>query len=700
MIQLDLTTPVQYLKGVGPKFAEILGRRGIRSVQDLVDWIPRGYEDRRAARRISDLSPGEVVSFPAAIVAVKETAMGFGRRKITTVILKDETGVIQAKYFRTPFRGYFQRLKPGMKVRVIGKVLDYRGNIEFHHPDIQDFSEEGPEEQDQLIPLYTETDGLSPSRLRALIAKALSGLSGKITETLPAALLKEEGLVSREKALRELHVPPKEAVALEYQNERSPAHRRLIFEEFFWLQLYMCLRQAGESRENALRLECPDESLEKALKTLPFELTPGQFSTLETIRKDLSKPHPMTRLVQGDVGSGKTIVALMSCYVVAQAGGQSVIMVPTEILADQHFKTAEKVLAPLGLRVALLKSDIKASDRRQILADLANGDIDVVIGTHAVIVHDVSFYRLGLVVVDEQHRFGVEQRRLLRDKGKMAVPHFLVMTATPIPRTLAMTAYGDLDVSIIRELPKGRIPITTRVVGESTRPKVYQFLADQVAKGRQGYVIFPLVEESEKLDLKNAVEEFEKLKREMPGVNFGLVHGRLEAQEKDLTMMQFKAGEIQVLVSTTVIEVGVDVPNATVMIVEHAERFGLSQLHQIRGRVGRGAHKSYCVLVLGYRVSQESQERVQIMESTTDGFQIAEEDLRIRGPGNLLGLEQAGLPGFRFANLVRDQGQLEAARRCAQRIVAEDPSLGSPKYRILREQMVQKAGPMALAGIG
>ncbi|MBX9768714.1 MAG: ATP-dependent DNA helicase RecG [Bdellovibrionales bacterium] len=700
---LDLATPIQFLKGVGPKFAEVLGRRGIASIQHLIEWYPRGYEDRRAARRISDLSPGEIVSLTATIVAVKETAIGFRKRKFVTVVFKDETGVLTAKFFRTPYRGYFQRLKPGLKVRVIGKVLDYRGNIEFHHPDILDFTEESAEDSDRLIPLYTETEGLSPQRIRALIAKSLEDLKGKIPETLPASLLKEESLLSREQAIAQLHQPPRESSALDYNHEKSPAHQRMIFEEFFWLQLYLSTRKSGEAQQEAPALECSDADLERISKSLPFQLTDGQLSTLSTIRSDLARKHPMTRLVQGDVGSGKTVVALVASFIAAQSGAQTAIMVPTEILADQHFKTALRLLSDLGIHVELLKSDIKASKRREILARLQSGEIDLVIGTHALIVEDVKFHRLGLVVIDEQHRFGVGQRRLLKEKGLEAgglAPHFLIMTATPIPRTLAMTAYGDLDVSVIRELPKGRIPITTRVVAESTRPKVYQFLSDQVAKGRQGYVIFPLVEESEKMDLKNAVDEFEKLKHTMPNLKFGLVHGRLTAEEKDLTMAAFKRGEINVLVSTTVIEVGVDVPNATMMIVEHAERFGLSQLHQIRGRVGRGEHKSYCVLVLGHRVSEESQERIQIMEKTADGFQIAEEDLKLRGPGNLLGLQQAGLPGFVFANLLRDTEILERARVRAQKIVEEDPGLESAKYKVLREQLNRPNSPIALAGIG
>lgn len=701
---LDLSTPIQFLKGVGPKFAEVLGRRGIASIQDLIEWYPRGYEDRRTARRISDLSPGEIVSLTATIVAVKETAVGFRRQKFVTVFFKDETGVLAAKFFRTPYRGYFQRLKPGLKVRVIGKVLDYRGNIEFHHPDILDFTEESAEDSDRLIPLYTETEGLSPQRIRTLIAKSLADLKGKIPETLPASLLKDESLLSRELAVTQLHQPPKDSSALDYNHERSLAHRRLIFEEFFWLQLYLAIRKSGEALQESLVLQSEDSELENVFRALPFQLTDGQRAALATIREDLARKNPMSRLVQGDVGSGKTIVALIASFIAAKAGAQTAIMVPTEILADQHFKTAQKLLTNLGMRIELLKSDIKASKRREILERLASGDIDLVIGTHAIIVEDVRFHRLGLVIIDEQHRFGVGQRRQLKEKGLEAgglVPHFLIMTATPIPRTLALTAYGDLDVSLIRELPKGRIPITTRVVAESTRSKVYQFLSEQVAKGRQGYVIFPLVEESEKMDLKNAVDEFEKLKDRMPQLKFGLVHGRLSAEEKESTMGAFKRGELQVLVSTTVIEVGVDVPNANLMIVEHAERFGLSQLHQIRGRVGRGEHKSYCVLILGPRVSEESQERIQIMEKTTDGFQIAEEDLRLRGPGNLLGLQQAGLPGFIFANLLRDAEILERARARAQKIVQEDPGLQSGKYKILREQLDRpRTSPIALVGIG
>jgi ATP-dependent DNA helicase RecG len=459
----------------------------------------------------------------------------------------------------------------------------------------------------------------------------------------------------------------------------------VIFDEFFLVELNLAIRKAGIEKEKSTPIKSAGGWAEKLKSSLPFELTGAQLRAYGEIVTDLRKPHPMHRLVQGDVGSGKTLVALMSAAFAAEGGMQTALMVPTEILAEQHLGNAKKYLEPLGMKVGLLTGTVKSKERAAVLQDLKDGKIHVLIGTHALIEDDVEFRKLGLVVIDEQHRFGVEQRTKLKRKGLS--PHFLVMTATPIPRTLAMTVYGDLDVSLIDELPKGRQPIVTRKTYQSKRDLVMGFVRDHVEKGRQAYIVYPLIEESETLDLKNALEEHEKVSEGFPQFKVGLLHGRMKPQEKDDVMNRFRRGEIQILVSTTVIEVGVDVPNANIMVIEHAERFGLSQLHQLRGRVGRGEYKSYCVLVLGYALSEEARARADIMESTNDGFKVAEADLEMRGPGEFLGTRQSGLPGFKMANLVRDVRILQDARAAAFEVIAADPHLKSLENAALRVKL-------------
>jgi ATP-dependent DNA helicase RecG len=490
---------------------------------------------------------------------------------------------------------------------------------------------------------------------------------------------------------------PNPLKAQEYVQFKSEAQRRLIFEEFFWLELFLAAKKTGFQKEAAPLIQNAGEKYQALEKSLPFPLTGAQKRVFAEIKEDLEKGHPMHRLVQGDVGSGKTLVSFMAAVYAAESGFQSCLMAPTEILAEQHYKNAVKILEPLGIRLALLVGKTKTAERRETLADLEAGNVDLIIGTHALIEAEVKFRNLGLAIIDEQHRFGVEQRGILKTKGNS--PHFLVMTATPIPRTLAMTVYGDLDVSIIDEMPPGRSPIQTRAIFENKRSQALQFMLEQLKKGRQAYFVYPLVEESEKIDLKNAVEEYEKLKAQFPDVTFGLLHGKMKSDEKDAVMNQFRRQQIQVLVSTTVIEVGVDVPNANIMIIEHAERFGLSQLHQLRGRVGRGEHKSFCILIMGYAVSEEGKMRTEFMEKTTDGFNISEFDLEMRGPGEFMGTRQSGLPGFRMANLVRDMELLQQAREAAFEVLKKDPSLVWPDNRPMKQELLREHGPAALASI-
>lgn len=696
-VQISLETNVQYLKGVGPKLGALFSKRGIETVRHLLEYYPRAFEDRRAVRNIATLQLGDVVSLKATIAKVAAIPMGKSSRKIYDVLVRDSSGQIHCKFFRVPYRGYFERFPIGKEIRITGKVIVYRGKLEFHHPDLRDLDTE-EEIQDDLIPIYVEIENLSSAKIHRLIQQVLSQLSesawGK--ERFPLEILKKYSLISRKQALIELHKPLPEYSQL-YSEQKSLAHKRIIFEEFFWLELYLAAKKTGLKKEKGIPLSLKTEKVHLLQQSLPFQLTQAQKRAFQEIGNDLSKPHPMHRLVQGDVGSGKTLVAFMAVTSVFENGFQSCLMAPTEILAEQHFKNAIHVLGPLGIKVAMLSGKTKIAERKELLAQLAAGEIHFLIGTHAVIEDQVQFYKLALVIIDEQHRFGVQQRAKLKDKG--VSPHFLVFTATPIPRTLAMTVYGDLEVSVIDEMPPGRSPTQTRVIYEKKRPEALKFIIEQIAKGRQAYIVYPLVEESEKIDLKNAVDEMEKLQAQYPDIRVGLLHGKMKPNEKEEIMSQFRLGQIQILVSTTVIEVGVDVPNANLMMIEHAERFGLSQLHQLRGRVGRGAHKSFCILIMGYAVSEEAKARTEMMEKTTDGFKIAEFDLEMRGPGEFLGTRQSGLPGFQMANLVRDIQILQDARQAAFDILAQDPDLKKPENNLLKQELLRAHGPTALADI-
>lgn len=696
--ELRRDTSIQYLKGVGPALGSQLEKRGLRNVEDLLNYYPRTYEDRRAARNIASLKDGDLVSLKASIQTVNSFAMGKSKRKIYDVLVRDASGQIHCKFFRVPYRGYFERFERGKEIRVVGHVITYRGRLEFHHPDLRDIVPD-EEDEDALLPIYTEIETITSNRIRKLIQASMGQLTEETfgPEVFPPVLMMKYGLLKRSHALYQVHNPVHEEGAL-FLEFRAPAQRRIIFEEFFWLELFLAARRAGLQSEQGSAIEGSGELVEKALKQLPFELTGAQKKVFEQVREDLSQIKPMHRMMQGDVGSGKTIVAFLAAITACEGGFQTALMAPTEILAEQHFKNAQKWLQPLGIGVDLLVGKTKTAERTQIHERLLSCETHLLIGTHALIEDAVQFQKLGLVIVDEQHRFGVEQRAKLKRKGMS--PHFLVMTATPIPRTLAMTVYGDLDVSIINEMPPGRSPIQTRVTYESKRPDAIKFMLEQIRKGRQAYIVYPLVEESEKIDLKNALDEFEKLRLQYPDVKFGLLHGRLKSEEKDAVMDLFRAGEIQVLVSTTVIEVGVDVPNANIMIVEHSERFGLSQLHQLRGRVGRGEYKSFCILILGHAVSTEAYERTSFLEKTNDGFKISEFDLQLRGPGEFMGTRQSGLPGFQMAHLVRDIEILQDARDAAFGIFEKDPKLSQPEHAAMKDYLLKAHGPAALASIG
>jgi ATP-dependent DNA helicase RecG len=701
-MDIALDTPVQYLKGVGPKISSLLAKKDIHNVVDALHWFPRTYEDRKSATAIQDLIPGQLVSFVGRVALYREIPMGRTVRRIHEIIFKDETGKISAKWFRVPFRNYFSNYKAGALVRVTGEVKAYRGSTEIHHPDLRLLDEDGTDPTEDgdagLLPIYSETEGLNQKLIRKIIGNVLSTTAHGLQETVPEWILKKYNLPGLKESLLKVHQPGEDD-PLKWQEFRDPHQKRLIFEEFFWLELLIARSRAGISLEDGPPMKAKNILSQGLRKVLPFTLTDGQEKCLAEITGDLLKPHPMHRLVQGDVGCGKTIVAMLAAALVVDNGFQAAIMAPTEILAEQHFLKARELFEPLGIKVGFLSGGKKEKESNATKKEIENGNYQVIVGTHALIQDDVLFKNLGLVVIDEQHRFGVKQRSQLKQKGLS--PHFLVMTATPIPRTLAMTVYGDLDFSVIKEMPKGRLPITTRTVYENKRSVVYNFIREQLERGRQAYVIYPLVEETEKLDLKNATDMAEILTKELAPHKVGLLHGRLKSDEKEDLMKRFKAGEIKVLVSTTVVEVGVDVPNATLMLIEHAERFGLAQLHQLRGRVGRGEYKSYCILLAGRAVSDEGKERLQVMTSTQDGFKIAEEDLRLRGPGEFLGTRQSGLPGFKLANLVRDVETLVEARSAAFEVLENDPDLKEPRNYLIREAITLNRKPALLfASIG
>jgi ATP-dependent DNA helicase RecG len=699
---MDLDTPVQFLKGVGPKISSLLAKKDIHKVGDALQWFPRTYEDRKSATSIKDLAPGQLASFVGRVSVYREIPMGKSVRRIHEIIFKDDTGRISAKWFRVPFRNYFANFKSGSLVRVTGEIKSYRGMTETHHPDLRLLDEAGqdPEEDKDagLLPIYSETEGLNQKLIRKIISNVISTSADLLEETMPQWILDKYKLPGLKESLMKVHKPgdddPKKW--LEF---RDPHQKRLIFEEFFWLELLIARSKSGITKEDGPAMKAKMDLSQRLRKSLSFSLTDGQEKCLSEITGDLLRPHPMHRLVQGDVGCGKTIVAFLAACQAIDNGFQVALMAPTEILAEQHYLKAKEFFSPLGIQVGFLSGGQKDKESMQVKAEIEKGTFSLIVGTHALIQNDVKFKNLALVIIDEQHRFGVKQRSELKQKGLS--PHFLVMTATPIPRTLAMTVYGDLDVSVIREMPKGRLPITTRTVFDNKRIVVYNFIKEQLERGRQAYVIYPLVEETEKLDLKNATDMSVVLEKELAPHRVGLLHGRLKSDEKEFLMKQFKAGIIKVLVSTTVVEVGVDVPNATLMLIEHAERFGLAQLHQLRGRVGRGAHKSYCILLSGRAVSDEGRERLLVMTQTQDGFKIAEEDLRLRGPGEFLGTRQSGLPGFRLANLVRDVEVLVDAREAAFEVLNQDPNLTHDNNKLIRDAILLNRKPALLfASIG
>jgi ATP-dependent DNA helicase RecG len=680
-VSIALHNPVKFLRGVGPERAATLEERGIVTVADLLGYLPFRYEDRVRFTKIAEIAPGQIVTVFGEVGAGGGNTVRFrggGRPPVFHVTIRDGSGLLHARFFHG---AYLEgRLKEGQRLVVHGKVdFDpHRPNrLEMVNPEIEIVSaaDEAPgdsTEVGRIVPVYEAIGGISSRMLRKIMYALLRDFDGNVPDPLPAEIRERYRFPARREALLYSHFPPKEVSVEELNTFRSPAQARLIFEEFFYYQLAMALRRLREHRRQGVAMRVREDKVREALKRiLPFKPTAAQKRVLAEIAADLEQSFPMHRLLEGDVGSGKTIVALEAATIAIENGYQAALMAPTEILAAQHFLSARRILAPAGYGVDLLVSGQKRAEREEILGRVASGETKLLVGTHALIENPVTFAKLGLAIVDEQHRFGVLQRKRLIDKGR--APHVLVMTATPIPRTLALTLFGDLDISVIDELPPGRTPIDTRWVSESQLAGVWEFLRREITAGRQAFVLYPVIEES-KQELKAATAEYERLaKTVFPKQRVGLLHGRLKNEEKDDVMERFRRAELDILVATTVIEVGVDVPNATVMVIEHAERFGLAQLHQLRGRIGRGKEKSHCILVAPKTITGEARERIETMVATSNGFEIAERDLKLRGPGEFFGTRQHGDAAFAFAQPLRDHELLEFARREAFAL-AEHPA--------------------------
>ncbi len=696
-----LALNVQFIKGVGPKISELLARKGIRTVEDLFYFLPRRYEDRRAVKMIGQARYG-----------MKETVIGtvmqadlhyYKTRRVFEVMVEDKSGTLTAKWFMgnpTYLKNVF---KKGCQVILTGDVRSFRLSKEMIHPDYEILDEQ---EEDRLlhfkriVPLYSETEGLHQKTVRRIMMRVLEDYTRYISSPIPESICEKRRLIHIHDALRNAHFPEADADVGVYNDIRSEAHRRLIYDEFFFLQLGMALKRRGHLLDRGIAFKTGGSLLRQFYDLLSFTLTGAQKRVISEIEADMARNTMMNRLLQGDVGSGKTVVSMAAMVTACDNAYQAAIMAPTEILAEQHYRNIKNWADHLGLKVVLLTGSKKAAERKDICEGIACGNARIIIGTHALIQEEVRFWNLGLVIIDEQHRFGVVQRATLRAKGLN--PDVLVMTATPIPRTLAMTVYGDLDISVIDELPPQKKPVKTKIFYESQRSQVYEAIRKELKKHHQVFIVYPLVEESEALDLKDATRMAEHLQKDIfPDCKVGLIHGRLKARDKDEIMAGFLEKRIDILVSTTVIEVGIDIPQASLMVIEHAERFGLSQLHQLRGRVGRSDIASYCILLAQHRGSEDARKRLRIMEQTTDGFKIAEEDLAIRGPGEFMGIRQSGLPDFRVANIIRDGQILNEAKTDAFELIEKDPFLEKTEHTLLKAILLHKwQGRLELAKTG
>ncbi len=690
-----LQNPIEYLKGVGPLRADLLKKElGIFTYEDLLNHFPFRHIDRTSVSAIAALKQeADFAQVAGVVLQVEILGQRAGKRLVAQ--FKDKTGIMELTWFKG-INWIQKTIIPGQSYLVYGRLGFFNGRPQFVHPEVERIDAAQPIEKNYLEPVYSTTEklkarGLGGRQLAKLTQALITQLSPAILpEIFSLTLAKELGLMGRLEAYQQIHFP--------FNAEKAnQALKRLKFEEFFIAQLRIQLVRAQRHHQSVgVVFEKVGDAFNRYYSTcLPFELTGAQKRVLKEIRTDTAKGRQMNRLLQGDVGSGKTIVALLAMLLAVDNGYQACIMAPTEILAQQHFASIQASLSTIGLSVALLTGSTKTAERKKLLAALEEGTLSLLVGTHALIEETVQFKKLGLVVIDEQHRFGVAQRARLWKKATVP-PHILVMTATPIPRTLAMTAYGDLDYSVIDELPPGRKPIQTVHRYEKDRSRVMEFIRTEIAKGRQIYIIYPLIEESAKLDYENLMKGYEEVKAFFPEPNYwiSMVHGRQPAAQKETNMQRFVSGDTQIMVATTVIEVGVNVPNATVMLIESAEKFGLSQLHQLRGRVGRGAEKSYCVLLTPPGIGKEANERMKIMVQTSSGFEIAEKDLQLRGPGEIEGTRQSGALNFKLASVLHDRPLLEYAREQAARILDLDPTLVKPENQLLRAYLQQQKGPI------
>ena len=695
---------VQYVRGVGPRRAALLAKLSLHTVGDLLWCLPVRYEDRRNLTPLGMLQVGTRQTFCGTVTAFQlhHTARG---RSFATLRLEDASAPLTCKWFQHRGLALQERFPTG--ARVVGNGLiafnRYDGSREVVHPDLE-VLEAGDAELihfGRLVPIYPLTAGLTQKSMRSLMHGTVETFVPLLRETLPQSVCDAHQLPALAQAMHRVHFPDDNTNLAALNEQRTAFHDRLVFEEFFLLELGLAIRhrEVRNTRRDQ-HYDRPNRLGEALLNQLPFQLTAAQQRVLDEILTDMHRPFPMNRLIQGDVGSGKTIVALLAMLLAVSNGQQAALMAPTELLAEQHLATLRTLLRPLDLEVALLTGTVKGRSRQQLLQRIAGGELSVLVGTHALLYENVQFHGLGMIVVDEQHRFGVMQRAGLRQKGLR--PDVLVMTATPIPRTLAMTFYGDLDLSTLDELPPGRLPVKTVLLSEKRREHAYDVVRREAEKGHQAYIVYPLIEESESLDLGAAAAMAEHLRHTVfPDYEVGLLHGRLAAEERDAIMGAFSERRLQILVSTTVIEVGVDVANATVMLVENAERFGLAQLHQLRGRVGRGTARATCLLLPGQKLSRESRQRLKVMQESTDGFYVAEQDLRIRGPGELLGTKQAGLPELRVGDILHHGVWLERARQSAFALLDADPHLGQAEHRALLQAVQTRWGrQFELATVG
>jgi ATP-dependent DNA helicase RecG len=705
-----LQTPLRFLKGIGPKRGEQLEKFGLKTVDDLLYHVPFRYEDRRQIKKIRDAVAGSQESFAGTLIQLQKKYIPRRRSLLLSGLLADESGTINLIWYRAP--SYLVAgLSKNQRLLVHGKVEPGRGGLyQIVHPEFELLENDDREELKKILPVYLRPGGLSLSLMRKWVAQALAEYAGVIPSHLPPATMKRQGLLSLAQALWQLHQPDARTDPTPLNNGSSTAHRSILFDELFYLQLGLGVRKKSLSGSAGVALTGQSKDLIAAMKSLlPFTLTGAQIRVLNEIDKDMAACRAMQRLIQGDVGSGKTMVAWLASLRAIEHGYQAVWMAPTELLAEQHYRNLKRFTAALGVTSTLITAALPSKERKLGLEKIARGEIQFIVGTHALIQEGVKVPRMGLGVIDEQHRFGVMQRlslqRLTSPGSTPAArqPHMLLMSATPIPRSLAMVLYGDMDVSFLDEMPPGRVPIKTKIYREAERKTVYQLVLDQLRKGHQAFVVYPLVEASEQLQqVRDATQMTEKM-RQSAFKDFGvaLVHGRMAPVERDEVMRQFRDGEMGVLVATTVIEVGIDIPNATVMVVEHAERFGLSQLHQLRGRVGRGAAPGYCLLVNRAPQNAVAAERLRVMETEHDGSKVAEADLSARGPGEFLGTRQSGLGDFRLVNLARDARLLIEARREAQAWLECDPELKSEASAEMREILLHRWGQrLELGAVG